>query len=111
MQPKQRGQHAVTPGGVPIDPRWGGLDPEEDTGNVKMMYHPAYGERYFRNEDVENRESRGWEVVAYTDPTQPTVTTAQSGVTTLKTPRHREEIREATPVKPKTPNLRRRKTK
>jgi hypothetical protein len=71
MRKTQRGQNAVQ--GVPQptqDPRWGGLNPGDyKPGDVKLMYHPAYGERFFRNEDVKNRESRGWEVVDYVDPT------------------------------------------
>lgn len=51
--------------------RWGGLDPDEWTGKVKLMSHPAYFERYFPNEKVANRESRGWAVIQFTDPTLP----------------------------------------
>ena len=71
MAIEQRGKNAVRARSVQIDPRWGGLDPDEYTGKVKLMEHSAYGERYFRNEDVENRKSRGWVVVEYSDPTTP----------------------------------------
>ena len=70
---QQRGANAVraTPKRTK-DWRWGNIDPEEWAGRVKLMTHPAYGERYFKDEDVANRESRGWIVVEYSDPTVPT---------------------------------------
>lgn len=72
MRKPQRGQNAVQGGPQPTqDPRWGGLNPRDyKPGDVKLMYHPSYGERFFRNKDIENRETRGWEVVDYVDPTQ-----------------------------------------
>ena len=72
MAIEQRGRNAVRSSTIPPDPRWGGLDPEENMGKVKLMEHSAYGQRYFRNIDVKNRESRGWKVIEYCDPTTPT---------------------------------------
>lgn len=69
---KQRGINTVrATRTTSTDDRWGSLDPDEWMGKVKCMTHPAYGERYFKNDEVANRESRGWVVVEYVDPTKP----------------------------------------
>ena len=76
MGSQERGDNAVraTASKEKDHARWGGLDPDEWTGKVKLMSHPAYSERYFKNEDVANRESRGWTVIQYVDPTLPRAT-------------------------------------
>ena len=110
MQSKARGNNAViATRDQHIDPRWGGLDPEENTGKVKLMWHPAYGQRYFRDEDVENREGRGWEVVAYCDPTTPVSAPPPGTVIRSEAPKKRDEVTEATPTKTPSPRTRRRR--
>lgn len=76
MERHKRGDNAVraTASKEKDYARWGGLDPDECMGKVKLMGHPAYFERYFKNEDVANRESRGWTVIQFTDPTLPVAT-------------------------------------
>ena len=67
----RRGENAVrATKDTNYDPRWSSLDPDECAGKVKLMTHLAYGERFFLNEDVANRESRGWKVIEYVDPTK-----------------------------------------
>ena len=97
MAIQQRGKNAVRANVVPIDPRWGGLDPEENMGKVKLMTHLAYGERYFRNVDVKDRESRGWKVIEYSDPTTPMQPPQGAGVQVGQHPSERPDIVEATP--------------
>ena len=99
MSIPQRGKNAVRGNPEPTDPRWGGLDPKEYFGKVKLMEHSAYGERYFRTEDVENRESRGWAVVAYRDPTTPIAPTPDAGVQVGQHPGDRPDIVEAAPTR------------
>ena len=91
---------------IPPDPRWGGLDPEKYTGKVKLMEHPAYGERYIRNEDVKNRESRGWTVIEYRDPTIPVSPPQVGGMQVGQHPSERPDIVEATPVAAPKPGRR-----
>lgn len=68
----QRGDNAViATKETNSDWRWGSLDPDEWVGKVSLMWHSAYGERFFPNTEVENRTSRGWVVVEYVDPTKP----------------------------------------
>ena len=71
---KQRGANTVRATAKRAkDYRWGNLNPDEWTGKVKLMTHPAYGERYFKDDDVENRLGRGWVVVDFVDPTKQAV--------------------------------------
>ncbi len=87
MTVRQRGDKAVraTASKEKDEAKWGGLDPDEWTGKVKLMGHPAYFERYFPNEQVENRKGRGWTVIQFTDPTLPRPTVPV--IKTEETPR------------------------
>lgn len=100
MAVSQRGKNTVRGNVEPRDPRWGGLDPEENFGKVKLMTHLAYGERFFRLCDVENREGRGWIVVEYRDPTTPVAPSPDAGVQVGQHPSERPEIVEAAPKAP-----------
>ena len=98
MAIEQRGRNAVRTSTIPPDPRWGGLDPEENMGKVKLMEHSAYGQRYFRNVDVKNRESRGWKVIDYSDPTIPVSPPQVGGMQVGQHPSERPDIVEAAPA-------------
>ena len=106
MSIEQRGRNAVRGSAEPIDYRWGGLDPKENWGKVKLMEHVTYGQRYFRLEDVENRQGRGWVLAGYKDPTTPVAETPDVGIQ-VQQPVDRPDVVEAAPVR--TPRKRAKK--
>jgi hypothetical protein len=97
MSDKTRGSNAVRmKASVPHDVRWGLLNPDEWVGRVTLMQHPTYGELFFKNDEVENRTSRGWVAVEYTDPTIKTPTAMQEpgAVIGSRPPTERDEVME-----------------